>query len=202
MFSKRKLSSDHLPGLEESPLRPRSIPRPPSPRRSSFHGSEPQLHDDHHHHLNQDRKKKYATAPITHHHSASAAACYEREKPATPTKNKNLPQAPYQKTFIAMLKGKDSRTSKRRSQEFVECLSPLALPMLPPKATAASPKPPALPPKPASGTFYQPIPANPSMVVPRVIHAGLSHHNEQLYRAEPLPPMKREFLRLSPGPQL
>lgn len=202
MFSKRKSSTDHLPGLEEPILRQHGVPRPPSPRRSSFHGSEPQLHDDHHRHFNQDRKKKYATAPITHHHSASAAAGSQREKPATPTKNKNLPQAPYQKTFIAMLKGKESRASKRRSQEFVECPSPLAQPVLPPKGTAATIKAPSLPPKPSTGTFYQSMPANAPSVASRVFHAGLNHHHEQLYHAEPLPPVKQEFARLSPGRQL
>ncbi|XP_063889544.1 rho guanine nucleotide exchange factor 1-like isoform X2 [Scylla paramamosain] len=201
MFSKRKSSSDHLPGLEEPVLRPR-IHRPPSPRRSSFHGSEPHLHEDDYCQFNQDRKKKYATAPVKHH-SASAAAGSHREKPATPAKNKNIPQAPYQKTFIAMLKGKDSRANKRRSQEFTECLSPLAQQtMMNLKTAAASPKPPTLPPKPATGTFYQALSPNVTQVTPRVIHAGLNHHNEQLYHTEPIPPMKREFLRLSPGPQL
>lgn len=199
MFSKRKSSSDHLPGLEEPVLRPR-IHRPPSPRRSSFHGSEPHLHESDQ--LNQDRKKKYATAPVKHH-SACAGAGSHREKPATPTKNKNIPQPTYQKTFIAMLKGRDSRVNKRQSQEFAECLSPLAQqPVMNPKTAVASPKPPTIAPKPTTGTFYQMMPPSVPPVGPRVIHAGLNHHNEQLYLAEPIPPMKREFFRLSPGPQL
>ncbi|MPC31329.1 hypothetical protein E2C01_024616 [Portunus trituberculatus] len=201
MFSKRKSSSDHLPGLEEPALRPR-IHRPPSPRRSSFHGSEPHLHEVDYCQLNQDRKKKYATAPVKHH-SASAAASLHREKPATPTKNKNIPQATYQKTFIAIVKGMDSRAKKRRSQEFAECLSPLAQqPVMNLKTAAASSKPPTLPPKPGTGTLCQMMPSSVTHVAPRVIHAGLNHHNEQLYHAEPIPPMKREFFRLSPGPQL
>lgn len=197
MFSKRKSSSDHLEGLDEQVLRPHARARASSPRRSSFHGSESQLQDDHRHQHNQDRKKKYATAPLSHHHheSAAAAAVYHREKPATPAKNKNIPQPTYQKTFIAMLKGKDSRSSKRRSQEIVEFTAPRA--QTPPPHS----KPPTLPPKP-TGTFYQPVAATCSLVAPRVMHAGLNHHNEQLYRAEPLAPVQPELARLSPRRQL
>lgn len=190
MFSKRKSSSDHLPGLEEPALRPHARIRQTSPRRSSFHGSEPHQPEDQHHRFDQDRKKKYATAPITQHHrAAAAAAACQREKPATPVKNKNIPQAPYQKTFIAILKGKDSRANKRRSQEFMECPSPRA--QTPPHS-----KPPTLPPKPATVTY--PVMTVPTMVPPPVVHAGLNHHNEQLYRAEPLALLQPEFARLSP----
>lgn len=196
MFSKRKSITDHPEGLDEPVLRPHARARASSPRRSSFHGSEPQLHDDHRHQHNQDRKKKYATAPLSHHHhqsaaAAAAAAACQREKPATPVKNKNIPQPTYQKTFIAMLKGKDSRASKRRSQEFAEFPAPRA--QTPPHS-----KPPSLPPKPASGTFYQPIPPTYSLAAPRVMHAGLNHHNEQLFLAEPLAPAQPELARLSP----
>lgn len=203
MFSKRKSSSDFLPGLDEPVLRHPSIQRPPSPRRSSFHGSEPHLQkDDYAQQLQQDRKKKYATAPVKHH-SASAAAGSQREKPATPAKNKNIPQATYQKTFIAMLKGKESKASKRRSQEFAaECLSHPPQPVMNSKTCAASPKPPVLLPKPATGTFYHALPPSVTQPVPRVIHAGLNHHSEELHQAVPFTPVKREFLRLSPGPQL
>lgn len=198
MFSKRKSSTDHLPGLDEPALRPHARVRQTSPRRSSFHGSDSQPQDDyyHQHQSIQDRKKKYATAPLTHHYHHHAADPCQREKPATPAKSKNLPQAPYQKTFIAMLKGKDSRANKRRSQEIPpELPSPVAQPS--PLA-----KPPTLPPKPTMGTFYQPLPAAPPAVASRVYHAGLVHHNEQLYNAEPLAPVQPELARLSPHRQL
>ncbi|KAG0716522.1 Rho guanine nucleotide exchange factor 12 [Chionoecetes opilio] len=193
MFSKRKSSADHGPGLEEVVLRPRSVHRPPSPRRSSFHGSERQLSCEDQQQFSKERKPKYPTAPITHHRSASS-----RERPVTPTKNRNIPQPTYQKTFIAMLKGKDSRV-KRRSQEFVECPSPLAQPMLHPRPTSTSLKHPCLPPKP---TFYQPMHSNLSMGAQQLVHAGLNHHYEQLYHVEPIPPMKRETTRLYFGAQL
>lgn len=194
MFSKRRTSSDHLEGLGEQVLRPHARARASSPRRSSFHGSEPQLHEDHRLQHCQDRKKKYATTPLSHHHhqAAVAAAIAQREKPATPVKSKNIPQPTYQKTFIAMLKGKDSRASKRRSQEIVEFTPP-------PRAQTPPHSKPPTPAKPATGIFYHPVSATCSISAPRVMHAGLNHHNEQLYRAEPFAPAQPELSRLSPG---
>lgn len=180
---KRKNSVEHLPGMEGAPLRPHAQVRQrmPSPRRSSFHGSESQLEQQQSRQTLEERKKKYATAPITNHDHAARKS--RGERPPTLPKAKNMPQAPYQKTFIAILRNRDGRTSKRRSQEIIEGGPPQT--------------PPALPPKPSSGVFYQPLPVGsvpPSAPTqPRLLHAAHHHHQEQFYNTEPLHPPHLEF---------
>ncbi|XP_069952047.1 rho guanine nucleotide exchange factor 11 isoform X3 [Cherax quadricarinatus] len=190
MFTRRKNSVEHLPGVEGAQLRPHAQHRdrlPSPPRRSSFHGSESHL--DHHigHQTFEERKKKYATAPITNHDHAARKA--RGEKPPTLPKGKNITPAPYQKTFIAMLRNRDGKTSKRRSQDLSESIPPVT--------------PPAASPKLASGVFYQPLTeglnvARPQPPVPAVKHADHQQYIQQYFNTEPLQPPPLEFTLLYP----
>lgn len=184
MFTRRKNSVEHLPGVDGAQLRshPQHRQRMPSPRRSSFHGSESQIDHQLAYETFEERKRKYATAPITNHDHAGRKA--RGDKPPTLPKGKNLPQAPYQKTFIAMLRNRDGRSNKRRSQEIIEAFAPVT-----PPATSA---------KPASGVFYQPLPEGPSVAAaqPAVKHAADQQYVLQYFNAEPLQQQPIEFTHL------
>lgn len=120
MFGKRKNSAENLSAVEGAvPRRPHNQRRDQSTStRLSFHGSESSqdLSERISAATFEERKKKYATAPMTNQEHAAARRA-GKEKPPIQPKSKNLPQATYQKTFISLLKSKDSRSSKKKNQE-------------------------------------------------------------------------------------
>ncbi|KAK3854025.1 hypothetical protein Pcinc_039464 [Petrolisthes cinctipes] len=136
MFTRRKASTDNLPDMVAATAALRGVSPSNSSstntqirERHSFHGgtttppplASPAAADEHKkNNAHENRKTKYATAPLVHRRDFEKV-----DKPPTLPKNKNITPAPYQKTFIAMLRGKDkdrvkdkdAKVNKRKSME-------------------------------------------------------------------------------------
>ncbi|KAK4286900.1 hypothetical protein Pmani_040011, partial [Petrolisthes manimaculis] len=231
MFTRRKASTDNLPDMVAATTALRGISPSKSSStntqirdRHSFHGSSttpppPAATDEHKkNNAHENRKKKYATAPLVHRTDFESI-----EKPPTLPKNKNITPAPYQKTFIAMLRGKDkdrvkdkdAKVSKRKSMEVPKDVNMLHKDIYLGHRDAHTPQkdghtgqrdksspesPPVVPPKHSGSVFYSSHRhSNPgSQVCSQECYQNHHDHHHHHHRAH-TPPMDHQKSPYVPG---